>query len=79
MRFYTFDVVIEKEPDDPGYFAYIPELPGCVTGGLTVEETRENMREALALYLESLRADGIAIPQPERPVVREQITLAVPA
>lgn len=78
MKYFTFEVVIEKEPEDAGYFAYVPDLPGCVTGGLTFEETRENMRDALALYLESLLADNLPVPQ--RPgVVREQITLAVPA
>ena len=29
MRFFNFEIVIEKEPEDPGYYAYSPTLPGC--------------------------------------------------
>jgi len=47
MKFYDFEIVIEKEPDDEGYFAYSPSLPGCFSNGLTVEETRRNIREAI--------------------------------
>ncbi len=39
------------EPDEDVYVAYCPELPGCVTYGETEEEARENIKEALALYL----------------------------
>jgi predicted RNase H-like HicB family nuclease len=48
-------VVIEK--DKNGYFAYCPSLKGCQTQGDTYEETVENIKEAISLYLEDLRAD----------------------
>jgi len=38
MKFYSFQIVIEKEKDDPGYYAYSPALPGCFSNGKTVEE-----------------------------------------
>lgn len=63
MKYYTFEIVIEKEPDEPGYFAYCPALRGCVTCGGTIEETRANMSEAMALHLESMLAHGDEIPQ----------------
>ncbi len=63
MKFYRFEVVVEKEPEDPGYFAYSPTLPGCFSSGLTVEEARENFREALQCHLESLLKHGDLIPQ----------------
>ena len=36
MRFFNFEIVIEKEPEDPGYYAYSPTLPGCFGNGLTI-------------------------------------------
>jgi predicted RNase H-like HicB family nuclease len=47
MRFYNFAIVIEKEPEDQGYSAYSPSLPGCFSNGRTIEEARRNMREAI--------------------------------
>ena len=47
------------------YSAYAPDLPGCVTTGRTIEETEENMREAISLYIETLREDGKPIPEPK--------------
>jgi predicted RNase H-like HicB family nuclease len=78
---YTFPIIIEKEPEDPGYFAHSPLLPGCVSDGLTIEETRENMREAVALYLDVLRERGLPIPQATdpQPIVLEDLTVAIPA
>ncbi|MGD1091346.1 MAG: type II toxin-antitoxin system HicB family antitoxin [Bryobacteraceae bacterium] len=40
----------------------VPALPGCHTQGETLEETKRNVTEAIALYLESLAAHGDAIP-----------------
>jgi len=45
-------VVIEK--DDYGYYAYSPDLEGCQTQGNSLEEVRENIKEAIELYLETL-------------------------
>ena len=50
-------IIIEK--DEQGYYAYAPELEGCHTQGDSLEETIENAREAVALYLETLSADEI--------------------
>ena len=44
--------------------AYVPDLPGCVACGDTVEETEELMKEAIELYIEALRNDGQPIPEP---------------
>lgn len=46
------------------YSAYVPDLPGCVTTGKTLEETETNIKEAIALYLEALHEDGKPIPEP---------------
>jgi len=46
------------------YSAYVPDLPGCITTGKTLEETEVNIKEAIALYLDTLKADGTPIPEP---------------
>lgn len=46
------------------YSAYVPDLPGCVACGDTVEETEELMKEAIELYIEALRDDGRPVPEP---------------
>ena len=46
------------------YSAYIPDLPGCVATGKTVEEVRQRIREAVELHLAGMREDGLPIPQP---------------
>ncbi len=54
MRYMSFQVIIEKEPDDEGYLAYSPTLPGCFSSGLTIEEAKASIREAIQLHVESL-------------------------
>lgn len=44
--------------------AYVPDLPGCVTTGATLEEIQHNIREAIALHIEGLRAEGLPVPAP---------------
>ncbi|MFM9158282.1 MAG: type II toxin-antitoxin system HicB family antitoxin, partial [Dolichospermum sp.] len=50
------------------YSAYVPDLPGCVACGDTLEETEELMKEAIELYLEVLKEDGKPIPKPSTKV-----------
>lgn len=57
-----YAVVIEKA--EGNYAAYVPDLPGCVATGATVEETERSIREAIEFHVEGLRADGIPIPEP---------------
>lgn len=46
------NTIIEK--DENGYFAFVPELKGCVSEGETFEEVKSNIKEAIELYLESM-------------------------
>jgi predicted RNase H-like HicB family nuclease len=57
-----YAVVIEKA--DGNYSAYVPDLPGCVATGETVEEVEAEIREAIRFHIDGLKADGLAIPQP---------------
>ena len=55
-------MVIEK--GSRNYSAYLPDVPGCVTTGKTINEVKHNMREALAFHVEGLKEDGLPIPEP---------------
>jgi len=55
-----YAIVIEKAPSN--YAAYVPDLPGCVATGATVQETESLIREAIEFHLEGLKADGLPIP-----------------
>jgi len=57
-----YAIVIEKAENN--FSAYVPDLPGCVATGRTVEEVTEELREAIEFHLEGLRADGLPIPEP---------------
>jgi predicted RNase H-like HicB family nuclease len=46
------------------YSAYVPDLPGCIACGDTVEETEQLIKEAIELYIEALREDDLPIPEP---------------
>lgn len=48
----------------PNYSAYVPDLPGCVATGATVEGVEAQIREAIAFHLEGLREDGLPVPAP---------------
>jgi predicted RNase H-like HicB family nuclease len=55
-----YAVVIERAGSN--YSAYVPDLPGCVATGSTVDEVRESLSEAVVLHLEGMREDGESIP-----------------
>jgi predicted RNase H-like HicB family nuclease len=55
-----FAVIVEK--GEHNYSAYSPDLPGCVTTGNTVEETLDNMKEAISFHLKGLQEDAQSIP-----------------
>ncbi len=44
--------VVFEPSDEGGYTVYVPALPGCLSEGDTLEEARQNIREAIELYLE---------------------------
>lgn len=58
-----FRVIIQRD-EDGVYVAEVPSLPGCVSQGTTRPEALDNVREAIALYLESLKAHGDPVPPP---------------
>ncbi len=55
-------IIIEKT--NTGYSAYSPDLPGCVSTGVTREDVERNMQEAIEFHLDGLREEGYPIPEP---------------
>jgi predicted RNase H-like HicB family nuclease len=56
-----YAIVIEDAGGN--YSAYVPDLPGCVATGATIQETESAIREAIEFHLDGLRSDNLPIPQ----------------
>jgi predicted RNase H-like HicB family nuclease len=57
-----YAIVVERA--ERNYAAYVPDLPGCVATGETVEQTERLLREAIELHVAGLREDGLPVPEP---------------
>ena len=57
----NYRVLLRKELEG-GYRVIVPSLPGCITYGDTIEEAMDMAKEAIDLYIESLKAHGEEIP-----------------
>ncbi|MFZ3180259.1 MAG: type II toxin-antitoxin system HicB family antitoxin [Methylocystis silviterrae] len=64
LKTLAYPLVIERHETDGGYLAYFPSLPGCQTWGETYEAAVQNAEEALAVYIETLTANGDPVPEP---------------
>jgi predicted RNase H-like HicB family nuclease len=58
-----YAVLFEKTAT--GYSGYVPDLPGCVAAGATLEEATELIRGAIRMHLAGMAEDGEAIPEPK--------------
>lgn len=59
------DYLVVIEGSGRSYSAFVPDLPGCVAAGETAEEVERLIAEAIALHVESLRAHGEPVPEPQ--------------
>ena len=67
-----FTAIIETAPEG-GYWAICPEIPGANGQGETVEEAKQNLRQAIELILEDLREDILrGLPDD---VIREKVVI----
>jgi predicted RNase H-like HicB family nuclease len=66
--------VIVLKAEEGGFWAEVAALPGCYSQGETVEEALENVKEAIALYLDALREEGRDIPKDEDVVFKVAVT-----
>ena len=61
-----YAVVIEQTPNNFG--AYAPDVPGCVSTGMTRDEMRVNIRDALSFHIEGMVRNGEPVPEPKMSV-----------
>jgi predicted RNase H-like HicB family nuclease len=61
-----YAVVIEKA--GANFSAYVPDLPGCIATGGSMEEIEAQIREAIEFHLEGMQEDGEVIPEPSSSV-----------
>lgn len=78
MKFYSFQIIIEKEAEDEGYFAYTPTVPGCFSNSRTIEDAKRNIRQAIEQHLASMLDHSQLVPQNDRLVHVEELTVAIP-
>jgi len=64
MKILNYKILLKKEPEG-GFTVFTPSLPGCITYGDTLDEAIEKAKEAIELYIESLKAHGEEIPTEE--------------
>jgi predicted RNase H-like HicB family nuclease len=66
-----YAVVYERGGEgEENWGAYVPDLPGCITTGETLDQVREHIREAIHLHLAGLQAEGLPVPEPTTQVDR---------
>jgi predicted RNase H-like HicB family nuclease len=75
MKPLSYRILLRKEPEG-GYTVMVPSLPGCVTYGENIEEATEMAKEAIELYIESLKEHDEEIPTEEETL---EYTLTVEA
>ena len=70
-----YAIVIEKAKGN--YSAYVPDLPGCIAVGDTLEEVEEAMREAIEFHLEGMQQEGLPVSEPTS--ISKMLELSKPA
>jgi predicted RNase H-like HicB family nuclease len=53
-------VILEKTDD--GYSAFLPDLPGCISTGMTIAEIKNNIKDAIDFHIEGMRIENMPIP-----------------
>jgi antitoxin HicB len=69
MQVYDFKVLLEPDEEAGGYVVSCPALVGCYSQGDTVEEALENIKEAILLCLEDMKAQNQPIPDMSRTLI----------
>jgi len=57
-------VAIFEQSDDGGWGAYVPDLPGCASWGVSRDDAARNVRDAIETYIEALKELNEPIPEP---------------
>ena len=73
----AIEYAVVFEQAEANWAAYVPDLPGCMTAGSTLEETERNISEAIEGHIRTLREFGDSVPQPT--TVAKQIEVSAAA
>lgn len=72
---YEFEAIFTSQ-EEGGFTVEVPELPGCISEGDTLEEAEKNIQEAIELYLETMQERGIPVPEhKDSKVLKMNITI----
>jgi predicted RNase H-like HicB family nuclease len=71
-----YTIILQPDTEDGGFTVTVPALPGCVTQGASVDQAIAMAREAIQLYIESLVADGVPVPEESAPIHALTISVA---
>jgi predicted RNase H-like HicB family nuclease len=63
-----YAIVIESAPGSSNLSAYVPDLPGSIATGKSIEEIKRLTQEAIEFHIEGLREDGLPVPEPSTQV-----------
>ena len=69
-----YAVIFERAENN--WAAYVPDLPGCMSTGKTLEDTKVNIREAILGHLQTLRECGDPVPPPSSLAGEVEVTSA---
>ena len=72
-----FKVIIEPESSEGGYSVHVPALPGCASQGETIKEALANIKEAIQLYILSLKEDKLPIPDSDIHIELRDVEVSV--
>ena len=61
MNVLNYRILLREEPEG-GFTVFVPTLEGCISYGKTLNEAKKNAKEAIELYIESLKSDNLPIP-----------------
>ena len=64
-----YTVMLHRNETVPGYSVLVPELPGCFSQGLSIEEALQNARETIECHIEAMAEEGEEIPVEKEPFV----------
>jgi len=73
MKTFRYLVRINKEPHSD-WGASVPDLPGCVATGKTIDSTLRRIERAIEMHLRGMREDGLKIPRPRQRAVTPRRT-----
>jgi antitoxin HicB len=73
----TYSILLQPDPDEGGFTVTVPELPGIVTQGESFEEALAMARDAIALHVEGLAADGLDVPIERAAPIMAQVQVEV--